>query len=66
MCHGLGWLAVRYSLLRASRQPGDGEWRIPNKLRPALLDRLFAPVTTLPGIGPQLGKLVERAAGAKV
>ncbi len=32
-------------------------------MRPALLDRLFAPVVTLPGIGPQLGKLVERAAG---
>jgi ATP-dependent DNA helicase RecG len=35
-------------------------------LRPALLDRLFAPVTTLPGIGPQLGKLVERAAGSLI
>ena len=32
-------------------------------MRPALLDRLFAPVTTLSGIGPQLGRLVERAAG---
>jgi ATP-dependent DNA helicase RecG len=35
-------------------------------MRPALLDRLFAPVTTLPGIGPQLGRLVERAAGPLV
>jgi ATP-dependent DNA helicase RecG len=32
-------------------------------LRPALLDSLFAPVTTLNGIGPNLGRLVERAAG---
>jgi ATP-dependent DNA helicase RecG len=32
-------------------------------LRPALLERLFAPVTTLSGIGPQLGRLVERAVG---
>jgi ATP-dependent DNA helicase RecG len=32
-------------------------------LRPALLDRLFAPVTTLSGIGPQLGRLIERAVG---
>jgi ATP-dependent DNA helicase RecG len=32
-------------------------------LRPALLNGLFAPVTTISGIGPQLGKLVERAAG---
>jgi ATP-dependent DNA helicase RecG len=32
-------------------------------MRPALLDRLFAPVTALPGIGPQLGRLIERAAG---
>jgi ATP-dependent DNA helicase RecG len=32
-------------------------------LRPQLLDRLFAPVTTLSGIGPQLGRLIERAAG---
>ena len=35
-------------------------------MRPALLDRLFAPVTVLPGIGPQLGRLVERAAGPSV
>src|SRR2546429_3753091 len=35
-------------------------------MRPALLDRLFAPVTALPGIGPQLGRLVERAAGPLV
>jgi ATP-dependent DNA helicase RecG len=35
-------------------------------LRPALLDRLFAPVTTLSGIGPQLGRLVERVAGKHV
>ena len=35
-------------------------------MRPALLDRLFAPVTVLPGIGPQLGRLVERAAGPLV
>src|SRR5437762_4878356 len=33
---------------------------------PALLDRLFAPVTVLPGIGPQLGRLIERAAGPLV
>jgi ATP-dependent DNA helicase RecG len=32
-------------------------------LRPAILNRLFAPVTTLSGVGPQLGKLIERAAG---
>jgi ATP-dependent DNA helicase RecG len=32
-------------------------------LRPALLNGLFAPVTTISGIGPQLGRLVERAAG---
>src|SRR5580698_6296291 len=35
-------------------------------MRPTLLDRLFAPVTVLPGIGPQLGRLVERAAGPAV
>src|SRR5260370_24313986 len=35
-------------------------------MRPALLDRLFAPVTVLPGIGPQLGRLFERAAGPLV
>jgi ATP-dependent DNA helicase RecG len=35
-------------------------------MRPALLDRLFAPVTVLPGIGPQLGRLIERAAGPDV
>src|SRR5260370_34533810 len=36
------------------------------EMRPALLDRLFAPVTALSGIGPQLGRLVERAAGPLV
>src|SRR5579864_2139228 len=35
-------------------------------MRSALLNPLFAPVTTLPGIGPQLGRLVEKAAGANV
>ena len=35
-------------------------------MRPALLDRLFAPVTALPGIGPQLGRLFERACGPLV
>jgi ATP-dependent DNA helicase RecG len=35
-------------------------------MRPTLLDRLFAPVTVLPGIGPQLGRLFERAAGPLV
>src|ERR1041385_8354552 len=35
-------------------------------MRPALLDRLFAPVTVLSGIGPQLGRLFERAAGPLV
>src|SRR5437763_7125944 len=35
-------------------------------MRSALLDRLFAPVTVLPGIGPQLGRLIERAAGPLV
>src|SRR5260370_40141906 len=35
-------------------------------MRPALLDSLFAPVTALSGVGPQLGRLVERAAGPLV
>jgi ATP-dependent DNA helicase RecG len=35
-------------------------------MRPALLDRLFAPVTVLPGIGPQMGRLIDRAAGPLV
>jgi len=35
-------------------------------LRPAILDSLFAPVTALPGIGPQLGRLFERLAGPLV
>ena len=35
-------------------------------MRPAILDRLFAPVTALPGVGPQLGRLIERAAGPLV
>ena len=35
-------------------------------MRPAILDRLFAPVTALPGIGPQLGRLFDRLAGPLV
>ena len=35
-------------------------------MRPTLLDRLFAPVTVLPGIGPQMARLIERAAGPAV
>ncbi len=35
-------------------------------MRPAILDRLFAPVTALPGIGPQSAKLFERLAGPLV
>ena len=35
-------------------------------MRPALLDRLFAPVTVLPGIGAALARLIERAAGPLV
>jgi ATP-dependent DNA helicase RecG len=32
-------------------------------LRPPILYPLFAPVTSLPGIGPRIGKLIERLAG---
>jgi ATP-dependent DNA helicase RecG len=32
-------------------------------LRPQILYPLFAPVTSLPGIGPRLGRLVEKLAG---
>src|SRR5437763_2759146 len=35
-------------------------------MRSALLNRLFAPVTALPGIGPQLARLIEKAAGPLV
>src|SRR5437762_1032057 len=35
-------------------------------MRPALLDRLFASVNVLPGIGPQLARLLERDAGPLV
>ncbi len=35
-------------------------------MRPAILYPLFAPVTTLPGLGPRLGKLAERLAGPHV
>jgi len=35
-------------------------------LRPAVLYPLFAPVTSLPGLGPRLGKLAERLAGPHV
>lgn len=35
-------------------------------MRPEILFPLFAPATSLPGIGPSLGKLVEKLAGGKV
>jgi len=35
-------------------------------VRPAILDKLFAPVTALPGIGSQIAKLFERLAGPLV
>src|SRR5689334_8163882 len=35
-------------------------------LRPSVLNPLFAAITTLPGIGPRLGKLIEKLAGPKV
>ena len=35
-------------------------------MRPAILDKLFAPLTALPGIGAQLAKLFERLAGPLV
>jgi ATP-dependent DNA helicase RecG len=35
-------------------------------MRPQALFPLFAPVTTLPGIGPRLGPLVERLAGPRI
>lgn len=35
-------------------------------MRPTLLNPLFAPVTTLPGVGPKMAPLYERLAGARV
>jgi ATP-dependent DNA helicase RecG len=35
-------------------------------MRPSILFPLFAPVTTLPGVGPRLAKLFERLAGPHV
>jgi ATP-dependent DNA helicase RecG len=39
-------------------------------MRPALLDPLFAPAATLPGVGPKIAKLIDRlldrSSGARV
>ena len=35
-------------------------------MRPELLNPLFAPVTSLKGVGPRIGKLIEKLAGDKV
>jgi ATP-dependent DNA helicase RecG len=35
-------------------------------VRPAILDKIFAPLTALPGVGSQLAKLFERVAGPLV
>src|SRR6266446_6971645 len=37
-----------------------------SSVRPAILDKLFTSITALPGIGSQLAKLFERAAGPLV
>src|SRR5688500_6168654 len=34
-------------------------------MRPSRLDPLFAPVETLPGVGPRIGQLIARAVGAE-
>ena len=34
--------------------------------RPEILFSLFAPVTALAGVGPRIGKLIEKLAGAHV
>jgi ATP-dependent DNA helicase RecG len=43
-----------------SPQPDRGQ------LRPEILFPLFAPVTSLPGVGPRIGKLIEQLAGPRV
>ena len=35
-------------------------------MRPQVLYPLFAPVTKLPGVGPRIGKAIERLAGPHV
>jgi ATP-dependent DNA helicase RecG len=35
-------------------------------MRPELLNPLFAPVTSLKGVGPRIGKLIEKLAGDKI
>ena len=63
----LGWHGpYRYSHAEPQRQPGIRNPSSDQRMRPALLDRLFAPVTVLPGIGATLAKLIERAAGPAV
>jgi ATP-dependent DNA helicase RecG len=44
--------------------PSLAGWTSP--LRPEVLYPLFAPTTTLPGVGPRLGKLIEKIAGKTV
>ncbi|MSO74024.1 MAG: ATP-dependent DNA helicase RecG [Alphaproteobacteria bacterium] len=35
-------------------------------MRPAILNPLYAPIATLQGVGPKLGRLIERAAGPNI
>ena len=35
-------------------------------MRPEILFPLFAPVTKLPGVGPKIGKLIEKLAGPQI
>jgi len=52
---------TRHALVEA---PGDTPYSAP--MRPESLNKLFATVTSLPGLGPRLGKLVAGIAGEKV
>jgi ATP-dependent DNA helicase RecG len=47
-------------------QPAEPREIHKRALRPEILFPLFAPVTALAGVGPRLGKLIEKLAGPKV
>ena len=58
--------AIRGTILAAAFPPSPARMTdtpAPTLLRPSILDPLFAPARTLPGVGPKLAPLIERLLG---
>ncbi len=55
---------IRSSLAHGSGRNGARRFRTPNRMRPSLLDPLFASITSLDGVGPKIAGLIENVVPA--